>query len=131
MAKISFADINAPTPTPDGPPLALGESAAVRIAQLLKNAKDKGDEKYFRAGIKGGGCNGYSYIYKLEAEAQENDVRLTHPSEPNVVVLVDPESFAMLRGATLEYEETLAASQFVMRNPNAKSSCGCGSSFSF
>lgn len=130
MAKISFADIDAPAAPPaDAPELVVDASAAKRIATLFEN--DSEGRTYFRTGVKGGGCNGFEYIYKLEAAPNEGDVELTNPDYPQAKVLIDAESHAMLRGSTLRFKEDLAASMFVVDNPNAKSSCGCGTSFSF
>lgn len=130
MAKINFENTDAPTPpAPDAPALAITKAAAQRVGALLAQAQN--GETFFRCAVIGGGCNGFSYHFSLESTKNKGDHTLTHEAQPQAPVLVDDESFNMLRGATLDFEETLAASQFIVRNPNAKSSCGCGSSFSF
>jgi len=127
MVKISFNDApeTAAPVVPTGPDLRMSDAAANRLAIVLA----KHDAPYLRITVKGGGCNGYSYFFDLSQEANDNDQHVTNPLQPQVAVVIDPASFKLLRGATLDFEDTLEASQFIINNPNAKSSCGCGNSF--
>jgi iron-sulfur cluster assembly protein len=81
----------------------------------------------FRLGVQGGGCSGLSYNIRVDSQPRERD-RVFEYGE--VRVFIDPKSFVYLNGMTLEWEETLMHRGFVFQNPNAKKSCGCGTSFS-
>jgi len=80
-----------------------------------------------RLGVQGGGCSGLSYHITFDSQPRERDRVFQYG---DVRVFVDPKSFVYLNGITLDWEETLMQSGFVFRNPNAKKSCGCGTSFS-
>ena len=80
-----------------------------------------------RLGVLGGGCSGLSYQFKFDAQPRAKDNVLEFDG---VRIFVDPKSMLYLRGMTLDYKETLMQSGFVFENPNAKKSCGCGTSFS-
>ena len=129
--KIQFSTTPAPAAAaaPANMQVNLTTAAAERVAKLLANSKD-GAKQFLRIAIKGGGCNGYSYKFSLEESKNDGDFEVTHPAVPSAKVIIDPISLPLLNGVTVDFEETLEASQFVMKNPNAKSSCGCGSSFS-
>jgi len=101
-------------------PKALG-----KIQQLLvrQNAPDGG----LRLGVQGGGCSGYSYVVRIETAPRPKDQIFDFGG---VKVFVDPKSLKLLQGLTLDYRESLMQSGFVFENPNAKKSCGCGTSFS-
>ena len=103
----------------------LSASAAQRITEIL--ARKTEDEKYLRVRVDGGGCNGYSYKFMFEKTPADDDVRV---EKDGTTVLIDPVSYNYLMGSVIDYVETLEASQFVINNPNATSSCGCGNSFS-
>lgn len=79
-----------------------------------------------RLGVQGGGCSGLSYLFKLEARPRDTDNRYEFEG---VQVFIDPKSLIYLDGMTLDYRESLIHSGFVFENPNAKKSCGCGTSF--
>jgi iron-sulfur cluster assembly protein len=79
-----------------------------------------------RLGVQGGGCSGLSYLFRLEAKARPTD--RVYEFE-GVQIFVDPKSLLYLDGMTLDYQESLLRSGFAFENPNAKKSCGCGSSF--
>ena len=101
--------------------LTVTESASAQIKDILLG-EDKA--KYVRAFISGGGCAGFNYGFTLEEEKNEDDVLIEG-------LLVDAMSMAYFEGATIDYiTDKLKGSQFVISNPNAKSTCGCGSSFS-
>ena len=79
-----------------------------------------------RLGVLGGGCSGLSYQFKFDARERPNDKVLDYDG---VKIFVDPKSLLYLEGMTLDYQESLMQSGFVFENPNAKKSCGCGTSF--
>lgn len=108
----------------------LSKNAAVRIDEILQ--KENLENHVLRISVDGGGCSGYSYRFKLvpKAEQKADDVYIENEDIQNIGVIIDMTSFNYLKGSTIDYEETLEASQFVINNPNAQSSCGCGSSFS-
>ena len=133
MVKITFDDMtepqasapNAADSTGGAGDVALSSSAAQRVSEIL--ARKTEAEKYLRVRVDGGGCNGYSYKFMFEEAPNDDDI---HVSKDGVTVLIDPVSYNYLMGSTIDYVETLEASQFVINNPNATSSCGCGNSFS-
>lgn len=128
MVKITFDDnMSTPaTPTKSTEPVRLSDAAAQRIETILKN-KETGT--HLRIAIKGGGCNGFSYDFQLVTEKKSDDIEIVNPNYPTLTVWVPEASIVLMQGSTIDFEETLAASQFVVKNPNAKSQCGCGSSF--
>lgn len=93
-------------------------AAAEQIKEILLDEQ----QPYIRAFVQGGGCSGFSYGFTIEEEKQEDDFVFDN-------VLVDVMSMQYLQGATLDYKKDLMGSQFVISNPNAKNTCGCGSSF--
>ena len=105
-------------------PIIFTDAAATKINELLED-EDNPNMK-LRVYIQGGGCSGFSYGFKFEEEPDEGD---TSVENLGVTLIVDPLSIQYLQGATVDFEVTLQAAQFVIRNPNAKSTCGCGSSF--
>lgn len=127
MVQILFEEASAPEPTEAaaGPTLLLTDAAAERVKEIL--AKDGRTGLYLRIRVDGGGCNGYSYNFMFDEHWQPDDVTI---EKNGVTLLVDHASFNFLKGSTVDYVETLEASQFVVKNPNASSSCGCGNSFS-
>jgi iron-sulfur cluster assembly protein len=90
-------------------------------------AKNGVSEGGLRLGVQGGGCSGLSYLFRLETREREKDNVYEFEG---VKVFVDPKSMLYLDGMTLDYQESLLHSGFVFENPNAKKSCGCGTSFS-
>lgn len=124
MVRIAFEDTPAPAQA-DILSVRVTSAAAKRVAKLLK---DEGrDDLFLRVTVSGGGCNGYSYGFKFDAVQNPDDIAIT---QDGVTVLIDMLSFNYLKGSTIDYVETLEAAQFVIKNPNATSSCGCGNSFS-
>jgi iron-sulfur cluster assembly protein len=103
--------------------LTLTESAAGKIKQLLAEEEDV---SVLRVAIQGGGCSGFQYGLGFDRGPQEGDLQL---SLHGVTVVVDPFSAPYLRGAEIDYVDTIQASGFAINNPNAVSSCGCGHSF--
>lgn len=106
-------------------PLVFTASAASKVAQLIK---DEGNpDLMLRVYIQGGGCSGFQYGFTFDEDIQEGDTQVT---TDGVKLLVDPMSMQYLMGAEIDYTESLQGAQFVIRNPNATTTCGCGSSFS-
>ena len=103
--------------------MTLTESAALKIKQLLAEEEDV---SVLRVAIQGGGCSGFQYGLGFDRGPQEGDLEL---SLHGVDVVVDPFSAPYLRGAEIDYVDTIQASGFAINNPNATSSCGCGHSF--
>ncbi|MFP3874341.1 MAG: iron-sulfur cluster insertion protein ErpA [Thiohalophilus sp.] len=105
-------------------PLIFTDSAAHKVRQLIE---DEGNENLMlRVFVSGGGCSGFQYGFTFEENEQDGDTRV---DKEGVTLLVDPMSFQYLMGAEIDYKEDLSGAQFVIRNPNATTTCGCGSSF--
>jgi iron-sulfur cluster assembly accessory protein len=103
---------------------ALTERAAARIAEIVTA---EGREAALRVAVLAGGCSGFQYRFELDATAQDDDLVI---ERAGAKVLVDPASLDLLAGSELDYTDELMGSHFAVRNPNAKSACGCGTSFS-
>src|SRR5215468_12134605 len=121
--------MNDMTPTPTGNPaernVALSASAAKRIAELIAQEGDA--SLMLRLSVSGGGCSGFQYGFSFDNATQADD----HLFERDgVKMVVDDTSLDLLAGAEVDFVEDLVGSSFQVRNPNATSSCGCGSSFS-
>lgn len=105
-------------------PLLFTESAARKVRELI--LADGNPELKLRVYITGGGCSGFQYGFTFDEAADEDDVRV---ERNGVELLVDPLSFQYLEGAEVDYSESLQGARFIIRNPNAATTCGCGSSF--
>ena len=103
----------------------LTESAVEKLRDIL--AEDNNPNLKLRVFVQGGGCSGFSYGFTLDEEQNEDDFDLAYG---NVKVLVDSMSWQYLQGSEINYKEDLAGASFVINNPQAVSTCGCGSSFS-
>ena len=103
------------------------EKAATKIQELLAKEGVAAETGGLRVGVQGGGCSGLSYNIRFDSQPRERDRVFMFE---DVRVFVDPKSFIYLHGMILDYEESLMHQGFEFRNPNAKKSCGCGSSFS-
>jgi iron-sulfur cluster insertion protein len=103
----------------------LTESAVEKLQDIL--AEDNNPNLKLRVFVQGGGCSGFSYGFTLDEEQNEDDFDLAYG---NVKVLVDSMSWQYLQGSEINYKEDLAGASFVINNPQAVSTCGCGSSFS-
>ena len=111
---------------PDMPsPLAFTDVAASKVKELIE--EEKNPTLMLRVFVSGGGCSGFQYGFTFEENANEDDTRV---EKNGVTLLIDPLSFQYLSGAEIDYQEGLQGSQFVIKNPQAKTTCGCGSSFS-
>ena len=103
----------------------LTDDAVRKVQQLV--AEEENDELKLRVFITGGGCSGFQYGFTFDELAAEDDTAI---ESEGVTVLVDPMSFQYLAGSEVDYTEGLEGSRFVINNPNATTTCGCGSSFS-
>ncbi|MAY00512.1 MAG: iron-sulfur cluster insertion protein ErpA [Oceanospirillaceae bacterium] len=106
-------------------PIELTQAAEAKVRELLQEEAD--DELCLRVFVTGGGCSGFQYGFTFDDERAEDDTVLEHDG---VRVLVDALSYSYLTGSVLDYQEGLEGSRFVVNNPGASSTCGCGSSFS-
>jgi iron-sulfur cluster insertion protein len=104
--------------------LTLSASAAQRISAI---GKAEGRPLMLRVAVEGGGCSGFQYQFDLVDEAQPDDFRI---ERDGAAAVVDEMSLVLLRGSEIDFVDELAGAEFRVRNPNAKSSCGCGVSFS-
>src|ERR1700745_4217920 len=105
--------------------IQISETAARRIRSLM--AKQGIDEGGLRVAIKGGGCSGLSYTFAWEKQARTGDQTFEGPE--GAKLFVDKKSLLFLNGTVLDYDSSLISRGFVFNNPNAKGTCGCGSSF--
>jgi iron-sulfur cluster assembly accessory protein len=104
---------------------AVTDRAAARIAEIV--AETKAERAALRVAVLAGGCSGFQYKFELDQEPQPDDLIIERgPAK----VLVDPASLDLLAGSELDFTDELMGSHFAVRNPNAKSACGCGTSFS-
>lgn len=101
------------------------DAAAVKVRRLIES--EGNDELMLRVFVTGGGCSGFQYGFTFDDEAADDDTRVENQG---VAMVVDPMSFQYLTGSEVDYEEGLEGSRFVVRNPSATTTCGCGSSFS-
>ena len=105
--------------------LVFTDAAASKVKDLIE--EEKNDSLKLRVFVSGGGCSGFQYGFTFDQEEGDGD---TVVSNGDVKLLVDPMSVQYLLGAEIDYSDGLEGSQFVIRNPNATTTCGCGSSFS-
>jgi iron-sulfur cluster insertion protein len=113
------------TETQEAPPLNFTDAAALKVGQLI--AQEGNAALKLRVYVQGGGCSGFQYGFTFDEEIQEGDTEIENGG---VTLLVDPLSVQYLMGAEIDYREDLSGAQFIIRNPNATTTCGCGSSFS-
>ncbi|WP_462114588.1 iron-sulfur cluster insertion protein ErpA [Lysobacter xanthus] len=106
-------------------PLVFTTAAAGKVRQLI--AEEGNEALKLRVYIQGGGCSGFQYGFEFDEAQGEDDLAVV---TDGVALIVDPLSLQYLMGAEVDYTESLHGAQFVIRNPNAKTTCGCGSSFS-
>jgi iron-sulfur cluster insertion protein len=120
--SLDILSLDAPTPPA---PLRLTAAAAAKVAELVR---DEGNPALkLRVYINGGGCSGFQYGFSFDEQQAEDDLAI---ERDGTTLVVDPLSLQYLMGAEVDYAESLSGAQFVIRNPNAKTTCGCGSSFS-
>jgi iron-sulfur cluster insertion protein len=107
------------------PPLIFTDTAANKVLELIK--EEGNDGLMLRVFVQGGGCSGFQYGFTFVEQSEEDDIVVENQG---VKLLIDPMSFQYLSGAEIDYKDSLEGSHFVIRNPNATTTCGCGSSFS-
>jgi iron-sulfur cluster insertion protein len=119
-------ETNTPGALSDLPdPLIFTEAASLKVASLIE---DEGNpDLKLRVFVQGGGCSGFQYGFTFDEVVNEDDTILR---KNGVTLLVDAMSLQYLMGAEIDYKDDLEGAQFVIRNPNATTTCGCGSSFS-
>ena len=108
-------------PTTD---VAVTDNAARRIAFLMSRETHP---SMLRVAVAGGGCSGFQYVFDFDTKRNDDDLVI---EKEGAVVLIDSTSLDLLRGSTIDYVEEMVGSSFQVQNPNASSSCGCGTSFS-
>ena len=106
--------------------IEITESAKTKIIDLLN--EENNPQLMLRTFVQGGGCSGFQYGFTFDEEQNEDDFEF--PIDSNFKVLVDSMSMQYMTGAVIDYQENVMGSQFSIKNPNAQTSCGCGSSFS-
>ena len=104
----------------------LSETAAREVKTIVQQQELDADKVRLRVGVKGGGCSGFSYILDLTETQKDTDELF---EQHGVKIIVDPKSLLYLNGVTIDFRDELMGRGFVFNNPNATSSCGCGSSF--
>jgi iron-sulfur cluster insertion protein len=106
-------------------PLVFTDSAAAKVKQLID--EEGNTDLKLRVFVSGGGCSGFQYGFTFDEVTNEDD---TVMEKNGVTLLIDSMSYQYLAGAEIDYSQGVEGEQFVIKNPNAKSTCGCGSSFS-
>lgn len=106
-------------------PLVFSDNAASKVKSLIE--EEGNDNLKLRVFVTGGGCSGFQYGFTFDEDVAEDDTAMT---KEGVTLLIDSMSYQYLVGAEIDYQEGLEGAQFVIKNPNATTTCGCGSSFS-
>lgn len=106
-------------------PLQFSDAAATKVKELI--SEENNPALKLRVFVSGGGCSGFQYGFTFDENVAEDD---TQVEKQGVTLLIDPLSFQYLAGAEIDYQDDLEGAQFIIKNPNAKTTCGCGSSFS-
>ncbi len=107
------------------PPMVFTDAAAKKVRELID--EDDNSDLMLRVFVAGGGCSGFQYGFTFDEKTEDGDSSVENQG---VTLVVDPMSVQYLMGAEIDYKEDLQGAQFVIRNPNAATTCGCGSSFS-
>ena len=108
------------------PPVILTETAAREIKTIIEQQELDAETVCLRVGVKGGGCSGFSYVLDLTEKRKDSDELF---EQHGIRVIFDPKSLLYLGGTTVDFKDEIMGRGFVFNNPNASSSCGCGSSF--
>lgn len=116
-------EMNAITEMPS--PINFSDSAAAKVAELIE--EEGNPDLKLRVFVQGGGCSGFQYGFTFDEIVNEDDTTMT---KNGVQLLIDSMSYQYLVGAEIDYKDDLEGAQFVIKNPNAGTTCGCGSSFS-
>ena len=123
--SISAQNLDDSQPAPPANVLVFTDAAAGKVGELIR--EESNPNLKLRVFVSGGGCSGFKYGFTFDENVEEGDFLVENAG---VSLLVDPMSVQYLMGAEIDYKEDLQGAQFVIRNPNAKTTCGCGSSFS-
>ena len=121
----AVADLAPETASEMPAPLIFTDSAADKVKQLVD--EEGNPELKLRVFVQGGGCSGFQYGFTFDEVVNDDDTQMT---KNGVTLLIDAMSLQYLVGAEIDYKEDLQGAQFVIKNPNATTTCGCGSSFS-
>jgi iron-sulfur cluster insertion protein len=121
MQEASMSSLQSYTPTP----IQITANAVQKVRSLLE--EENNFDLKLRVYVTGGGCSGFQYGFSFDEDAADDDTVI---AKDGINVIVDPMSYPYLVGSKLDYEEGLQGSKFTVQNPNATSTCGCGSSFS-
>ena len=115
-----------PTVNNNAPPLPIvfTDAAASKVGELIE--EENNPELKLRVFISGGGCSGFQYGFTFDENIEDGDSQVVNQG---VTLIIDPMSIQYLMGAEIDYKEDLQGAQFIIRNPNAATTCGCGSSF--
>ena len=120
-------------------PVTVTDTAAREIESIIKQQNLDAQKIHLRVGVKGGGCSGFSYLLDLTEVQKDSDERWSYDytlkdedneRDVSINVVCDPKSYLYLNGTSIDFKDELMGRGFVFNNPNATSSCGCGSSFS-
>ena len=125
MTAVTEADVAANATSPMSGPLVFTDSAADKVKQLID--EEGNPALKLRVFVQGGGCSGFQYGFTFDEEVNEDD---TVMDKNGVQLLIDSMSYQYLVGAEIDYKDDINGAQFVIKNPNATTTCGCGSSFS-
>mgnify|MGYP000166513714 CR=1 FL=1 len=107
--------------------VSLSESAAREVRNIIKQQELEEAKVRLRVGVKGGGCSGFSYLLDLTETQKETDELF---EQHGIKIIVDPKSLLYLNGTMIDFRDEIMGRGFVFQNPNASTTCGCGSSFS-
>jgi len=107
-------------------PISLSETAAREIKTIIDQQELDKEKIRLRVGVKGGGCSGFSYLLDLTEQARDTDEQF---EAHGIKVVCDPKSYLYLNGTSIDFKDEIMGRGFVFNNPNATSTCGCGSSF--
>ncbi len=107
--------------------VTLTELAAKEVRTIIASQELDAEKVRLRIGVKGGGCSGFSYLLDLTETQKETDEVF---EQHGIKIIIDPKSLLYLSGVTVDFKDEIMGRGFVFNNPNASSSCGCGSSFS-
>ncbi len=110
---------------PSAESIVFTDSAAHKVEELIK--EEENPNLKLRVFVSGGGCSGFQYGFTFDEEILDGDTSVVNS---DVTLLIDPMSYQYLIGAEIDYKDDISGAQFVIRNPNAQTTCGCGSSFS-
>jgi len=124
--RADVPDLTSPAARPPAtkPTVRVTERAFGRLAEI---AEASGEDKALRVAVLGGGCSGFQYEFALENTPAEGDTVIEHQGRR---VFIDPESLPFLAGSVVDFKDELIGARFAVENPNATSTCGCGTSFS-